>query len=594
MIVKEKLFLLRQSMKTKGIDAYIVPSSDPHQSEYIAEHWQERKWISGFTGSAGHIVITSSHAGIWTDSRYFIQADVELKRTEYIVHKMENQFASPHIDYLVENLNPKATVALNGLMFSKAEVDLIKKSFAPKKINLLQNEDLISELWTDRPPLNEEEIKFFDIKYAGKSTAEKIFNIRQQMYDLGAKSHLITALDDLAWTFNIRATDVPFNPVVIGYALVAEKKTHLFVNPNRLTEEHKDILHKNRIIVHSYKEVFGFLNKTKKSTPMLIDANLCNQAIFDAINAKKILSTSIPKLHKPIKTKVEITHIKMVMKKDGAALARTFYWLENALEASETIDEVEVAQKLATFRGLHNTYQGESFAAIVGYQANGAIIHYHPMPETCKKISPEGILLVDSGGQYFDGTTDITRTLLLGRPTVEQKQVYTMILKGLIALSQAIFPEGTTGGQLDVLARQFLWNDGKNYLHGTGHGVGFYLNVHEPPQGFAPVHTERGKTVIKPGMLTSNEPGFYKAGEYGMRLENLILSVTSDKPEFLKFETVSLYPFEHELIDIALLTNNEIKWLNEYHKKVFTGISPLLDADLKKWFKEKCREIKNI
>jgi Xaa-Pro aminopeptidase len=343
--------------------------------------------------------------------------------------------------------------------------------------------------------------------------------------------------------------------------------------------------------VHTYDSIIPFLNNLNETTKILVDPNLCSQTIYESINGQIIHETSISKLLKSIKNEVETAHIRNAMKKDGAALAQTFYWLEQKLKNGEEVSEVDVAKKISENRSHQDFYQGESFGAIIGYKENGAIIHYHPEPETCKTIRPEGILLADSGGQYKDGTTDITRTFTLSPPSADQKKSYTLILKGMIALSMAKFPEGTTGAQLDTLARQFLWAEGLNYGHGTGHGVGFFLNVHEPPQGFAPVHSERGRTVQLPGMLTSNEPGFYKEGEYGMRIENLILTQKSQIDGFLEFETVTLYPFDHLLMDKSLLTHGEISWINDYHQKVYDDVSTYLNGEVKLWFKEKCKPI---
>lgn len=591
MTVNQKLSNLRKVMAKHDIDAIIIPSSDPHQSEYVAEHWQERAWISGFTGSAGLVAITKNHAGLWTDSRYFLQGEMELKGSEFVLHKMTNQFASPYVDFVADQLKEGQTVSINGFMFSKSAVESMQKSFSEKGIKLEYRKDLISEVWTDRPPLSDAPILYHEDKYSGKSLGEKLNDIRLKLADQNADLHLITTLDDIAWTFNIRGKDVDYNPVSIAYAIIGKSDAHIFVQQNKLSEFVKKQFAKNNVKIWPYDDMIAHLNKLDEKSSILVDPSLCSQSLYEAINAKVVSGTSIPKGLKAIKNDTEIKHIRSVMKKDGAALANTFYWLEQSLSAGVDIDEVAVAEKLAENRSLQKYYQGESFGAIVGYKGNGAIIHYHPERPSCSAIKADGILLVDSGGQYCDGTTDITRTFTLSAPTDEQKKAYTLILKGMISLSKARFPEGTPGGQLDTLARQFLWSEGMNYGHGTGHGVGFFLNVHEPPQGFAPIHSERGKTVHQPGMLTSNEPGFYKEGEFGMRIENLILTVKSEKPGFLEHETVTLYPFDHNLIDKARLSKEEISWINDYHKKSYAGIAPLLKGDVKAWFKNKCRKV---
>lgn len=591
MNISDRLKSIRAVMAENKVDAIIIPSSDPHQSEYVAAHWQERAWVSGFTGSAGTVAITQKHAGLWTDSRYFLQGEMELKGTSFVLHKMINQFSAPWIDFLSDELATGSTVAVNGLMFSKSSVESMKSSLSASGLHLLHRLDLVSKIWSDRPDLSKETVTLHETKYAGKSTDEKLSMIRSEMNKSNVDYHLITALDDLCWTFNIRGKDVDYNPVAIAYALIGHNDAHLFIHPGKLSKAATSALKSNNVTVHHYDDIIGFLNQLDNKKSVLTDPNLCSAILYEAINAQIITGTSIPKGLKAIKNEVECAHIRNVMKKDGAALANTFYWLENALQNKKKVKETDVALQLIANRSQQKNYQNESFGAIIGYRENGAIIHYHPEPETCKTILPEGILLVDSGGQYCDGTTDITRTFTLSTPSEEEIKAYTLILQGMVALSRAKFPEGTMGVQLDTFARQFLWTEGMNYGHGTGHGVGFFMNVHEPPQGFAPNIAERGKTVHLPGMLSSNEPGFYKEGAFGMRIENLILCVPSSCPGFLEFETVTLYPFEHALIDKSRLSKAEIQWINDYHKKVYAQVSPLLKGDVKAWFKEKCRKI---
>jgi Xaa-Pro aminopeptidase len=436
-----------------------------------------------------------------------------------------------------------------------------------------------------------EKVLIHDIKFAGKPVDDKLAEIRLKMKEQKADFHMISALDDLAWTFNIRGNDVEYNPVIIGYGIISLSKAYFFVDKNKISSEIQAYFDLFEIELKDYDSIMGFVSQLQETQIMFVDPNICSQTIYESINAKILHGPSIPKLLKAIKNKIEIDHVREVMKKDGAASAETFYWLEQNLNKNQGITECEFATKLAYNRSLKENYHGESFGAIIGYKSNGAIIHYHPMPETCKTILPEGILLADSGGQYMDGTTDITRTIALNEPTGNQKRHYTLILKGMVSLSMAKFPEGTTGGQLDTLARQFLWSEGLNYLHGTGHGVGFFLNVHESPQGFGPVHSERGKTIHQVGMLSSNEPGYYVEGEYGMRIENLIVVINSKLEGFLEFETLTLYPLDHSLIELSLLTISEINWLNQYHTLVYSGIESFLKGEIKVWFKEKCRPI---
>jgi len=590
MNIQEKLRLLRQEMHSKGIDAYIIPSTDPHQSEYVCEHWQSRKWISGFTGSAGTVAVTQQHAGLWTDSRYFLQAEHELEGSSIALHKMTNQFAPQYAEFLAENLPQGSNVGIDGLMWSQAAVEHIQQLLTAKGIELSDKEDFISPLWDHRPPVSDEKIIIHPDIYAGMDAAHKIRLIRSQMADIGATYHIISALDDLAWTFNLRGRDVEFNPVFIAYGIISQDKAWLFIDENKLSQEVKVYLTDLQTDCLPYNSISTFITNIDKDEKILVDPYICSAALYKQIPCRIINGSSIPKKLKAIKNSTECSHIRNVMRKDGAALAGMFCWLEQNI-GKHRITEHDIVQELARFRSRQPLYFGESFGAIVGYKSNGAIIHYDPPAEGSAEILPDGILLVDSGGQYTDGTTDITRTVSLGSATAQEMSHYTLILKGMIALSKIKFPYGTTGVQLDTLARQFLWEQGLNYLHGTGHGVGFFLNVHEPPQGFAAINSERGRTVMEPGMLSSNEPGYYIPGNYGMRIENLILCQKSETEGFLEFETMTLYPFDLNLIDQKLLTPAEIRWINQYHQKVYDEIAPLLETDVKVWFAAKCRQL---
>lgn len=589
-MILQRLAALREEMKRTGTDAFIIPSTDPHQSEYVADHWQARRWISGFTGSAGSVVVFADEAGLWTDSRYFLQAEQELKDTGITLFRMKNQFEAEYAQYILTKLKPGQTVAIDGLMWSHAMVNDLKTMFSQEEIKLETNSNIIDSVWQDRPSLLMDVILVHDSKYAGKSAKEKISEVRQAMAQQKVDYHFITALDDIAWLYNVRGKDVAYNPVVVSYALVGRNEAYFFVDEKKTDDQIKAYFADQEINIIPYSETTSFLSKLPAEAKMSVDAAICSDKIYHIISCQKQVGTSIPKLLKAIKNDVECEHIRHAMAKDGAALANTFFWLENKL-GNEPITEYNVLEKLAYFRSQQKAYFGESFGAIVGYKGNGAIIHYAPPAHGSALIQPEGILLVDSGGQYKDGTTDITRTFSLSNPTDEEKKHYTLILKGLIALSKIKFPKGTSGGQLDTLARQFLWENGLNYLHGTGHGVGFFLNVHEPPQGFASIASERGRTIIEPGMLTSNEPGHYIAGKYGMRLENLIICQESETDGFLSFETVTLYPFEIQLIHQNMLTPAEIQWFNQYHELVWEKVSPLLSGEIKDWFATKCQTL---
>jgi len=593
MTVNKKITALRSAMKAHHLDAYIIPSGDPHQGEYVADHWKSRQWISGFSGSAGIAVITQVHAGLWTDSRYFLQAEEELKGSGMVLQKQGVAHAPEHISWLRDNLPEGSKVGFDGKLFSVGQVRRLARAFHAKKIELETGVDLVAELWKDRPPLPQNAVFEHEVKYAGLSRAQKLEAVREKMGQ--ADYYLISTLDDIAWLFNLRGSDVECNPVFYSYAVVGKEDAYLFIEESKLPDDLKTALLQEGIFAKSYHHLESFLKELPAKKSISIDRTSTSNQVYNAIRTEQIKQgENIVLSMKAIKNPVEIEHIKEAMLKDGVALTRLYRWLEAALK-NRSVAETEVAEKLAEFRRAQGDYHGESFDAIVGYNSNGAIVHYHAMPESCASIREEGILLLDSGGQYADGTTDITRTIALGEPTEEQKRNFTLVLKGHIALATCKFPAGTTGTQLDTLARMFLWKDNLNYGHGTGHGVGFFLNVHEPPQGFATnPSTSRGTTALEPGMFTSNEPGFYKTGKYGIRIENLVLcveDVENDFGKFLKFETLTLFPIDLKLVDKNLLSEEEKAWLNAYHVTVFEKTTPFLDGEEVDWLKEKCKEI---
>jgi Xaa-Pro aminopeptidase len=595
MTINQRLGALREAMQSAGIDAYIIPSSDPHQSEYVAEYWKAREWISGFTGSAGTCAVTHGHAGLWTDSRYFLQAEEQLSVSDFELHKLGVQGASEHVGWLAEHLDRGGKVGCDPWVISLAEWRRMEKEFSKKGIELVATEDLVGAIRTDLPGLPAEEVFEQLVEYAGESRAEKLGRIRSSMHQEGATLHLLSTLDDIAWTMNVRGSDVQCNPVAISYAVVGKEKAWLFIDEHKPTETLKQSLTEDGVELKSYDEIHSFLESLSVDETILIDPATTSKALFDAIQSAPVAEGStIPIGLKAIKNTVEVEGIRRAMVKDGVALTRFFRWFESTL-AERGIPETEVAEQLAHFRSEQEGYYGESFDAIVGYKGNGAIVHYRAMPETCATIQPEGILLIDSGGQYRDGTTDITRTVALSEPDPASKKHFTLVLKGHIALSECVFPEGTRGIQLDILARQFLWNEHLNYGHGTGHGVGVFLNVHEPPQGFAPTLTSRGTTPFSAGMFSSNEPGFYKEGSYGIRIENLILTVEAgqdaDGVQWLRFENLTWFPIDKALIDKTLLTESECQWLNAYHKTVYELLSPQLNREECEWLAEKCAPV---
>ena len=589
MTTNDKIISLRKSMKSNGLDAYIIPSNDIHQSEYVADHWKCREWISGFTGSAGTIVITDTSADLWTDSRYFLQADAELADTEISLCKPQNRFAPEHIEKLTNQLPEGSVVGIDGDVCMIGQFERYQKILQKSKIELNTSHDLFDEVWTDRPTAPSDPIFVHDIVYAGKSCADKLTDIRSEMKDKGVDHHLVTTLDDIAWIFNIRGTDVEFNPVAVAFAMISTTNCTLFIDHSKVSKEIETSLQEAGVNLKSYDDITATLTSIPSDDVILVDRSSCAVNLYNAIQCKIKSGDTISTAMKGRKNEVELGHISNAMAKDGAALANTFYWMEQAVKNGETISEADVADKLAHYRSKMEGYQGESFPAIVGYRGNGAIIHYRPMHETCADLRPESIILIDSGGQYLDGTTDITRTIALGTPSKEEKRNFTLVLKGMIGLSKMTFPKGTAGAQLDTIARMHLWESGLNYGHGTGHGVGFFLNVHEGPQGISGLSSARGRTPLEVGMITSNEPGYYKEGAYGIRVENLIATVPSDHEGFLEFDTLTLYPMDIKMIDEAIFSKSEKAWLNNYHYKVLKAVSPYLDGDIKSWFELKCR-----
>ena len=593
MNINERISMFRQGMQENDVDAYIIPSSDPHQSEYVAEHWKSRAWISGFTGSAGIAVVSKRHAGLWTDSRYFIQGEKELQDSEFELHKVYNQGSPQFIDWLLENLQEGNTVGCDGSLFSFQQIRLYAGKLARKGIILNATLDLMLSTWTQRPSLPSGQVYELPIKYTGESRLSKINRIRVKMKDEGSDTHLISTLDDIAWIFNIRGSDVTYNPVIIAYSIITANKAILFLDSSKLSDDLKVKLEEDGITILPYDAIWKYLNEMDEQADILIDESTISHKLYQAINSKNKINRRLPSIDmKAIKNEVEIGHFRNVMKKDGVALIKFYRWLEDNIGSG--ITEHDCVLKLAECRASQDGYKSESFGAIVGYKGNGAIVHYSPSDEGSAEISNDGILLVDSGGQYIDGTTDITRTISLVNITEEEKNAYTRVLKGNIALDKAIYPTGTLGVQLDTLARVYLWEDQLNFLHGTGHGIGFFLNVHEGPQGFHPGVASRSKNAILEGMVTTNEPGYYEAGKFGIRIENCLLTIKegdSSSGEFLKFETLTLFPIDTSLINFDLISDSEIKWLNDYHGKVLERLSPYLEADEKEWLEKKCVKV---
>ncbi len=588
----QELKKLRTAMQERGIAALIVPGTDPHASEYIAEHWQERKYISGFTGSAGTAVVTTNGGGVWTDSRYFLQAAAQLKGSTLELQKEGLMETLDIPSWLGANLKSGDTVAVNPQMFSINGFKAVESKLNSYGLNLNANYDLINETWEGRPSMPTEKAFLLDKKYSGADTADKLKSVRSKMCAAGVNTLLLTALDDIAWLFNLRGSDIECNPVAVAFAIVYENKTTLFINPDKLDEEARTYFTNANVEWTEYNNIYAALKNLSETTKIGVDYGKANYSLYQAIPCacQVVGLPSIVFKMKAVKNATEIAGTRNTMVKDGVALTRFFRWLETELPKGE-VSELSVINKLRAYREEQELFFTDSFDTIAGYAEHGAIVHYRADEESNIALKQESFLLLDSGGQYFDGTTDITRTVALGELTEEQKDDYTLVLKGHLCLGAASFPYGTRGAQLDALARQFLWNTNRQYGHGTGHGVGHFLNVHEGPQS---IRMDENPTLLEVGMILSNEPGLYRAGKHGIRIENLVTIIEKEENEFGKFlcfETLTLFPYDINAINTKLLSAEEIKMINDYHHMVFEKLSPSLNAEETEWLKHKTREI---
>ena len=585
---------LRAEMQKAGIDAYIIPNTDPHQSEYFSEHYKSITWLSSFTGSNSTIVVTQEFAGLWTDGRYFLQASQELEGTGIQMMKLEVQINPEYLEWTAKNLTENSRVGIDGRMFSIGQHKLMQQLFQSKNIQIVDDIDLFEIIRADRPAVEANDIFEHDVKYAGQSRSEKFQTIRQKMTEIGVENYLVSALDDIGWMFNIRGNDVSYNPVTYAYAIINSQNTHLFIQSSKVPAGLKERLESDDIILHEYEEIARFMGGLTNSSILLSNGQTSvwlRNSLPDTCIIKS--GSSIVQVLKGIKNATEQACLREAMIKDGVAMVRFLKWLDDNI-GKMTISELSASDKLHECRAAQDLFVGDSFPAISGYKGNGAIIHYKVSPKTDTEMQADGIYLIDSGGQYLDGTTDITRTISLGTPTQEQKKIYTLVLKGHIALAALKFPEGTRGNQLDVMARQPLWQYGLNFRHGTGHGVGFFMNVHEGPQRIGPGTGGAYDVTMKEGMYSSNEPGFYKEGEFGMRIENLIIAQKAEKTDygqFYEFETITLCPMENKLVDPSLLTADQRKWYNDYQQEVYDKIAPKLEADEKAWLAQQCQAI---
>ncbi len=582
---------LREEMRRVNVDAVIIPGTDPHQSEYICDHWKFRDWVSGFTGSNGTAVVTLEHAALWTDSRYFLQAGIELADSGFEMMK-ENMGNDPTIhEWLQQVLEEDSVIAIDGRLYNAQEANRLERFCGENGFMLATEFYPADKIWQDRPARPSEPAYVHDVQYAGEEASEKIERLLTVLDNNDATGMLVTALDDIAWLLNLRGNDVAFTPVVIAFAYISRKEKVLFIDDNKVTDEVRRHLKACDIKTRDYDDVERYLERVSEHEVVLIDPNRVSDTLANALQCQKVYYRSPITDLKCIKNEVQIEGFRHAMERDGAALVRLFKWIEETAP-SGMINEVDVWNKGKEFRAQQDLYREDSFAMICGYKEHGAIVHYEATDESASTLHGEGILLVDSGAQYLDGTTDITRTITLGNPTAQEKHDFTLVLKGHLALQRAKFPVGTTGCQLDVLARMPLWQEAMTYGHGTGHGVGHFLGCHEGPQS---IRTNLVDVKLAPGMVTSNEPGLYKTGEYGIRTENLLLVVEAEKTEdfgnFLTFEPLTLYPYDLELIDRTMLTSEEVAQINDYHRMVRDRISPLLNADEAAWLAAKTKEI---
>ncbi|MDR3009365.1 MAG: aminopeptidase P family protein [Sphingobacterium sp.] len=587
----EKLAAIREAMKVQGIDGYIIPSSDPHISEYLPERYKCIAWASGFTGSAGTLAITQDFAGLWTDSRYFVQAAEQLAGTGFELVKLKAQGAAEYADWLGEQLSAGAKVAFDGNLASLLVAQSVQHTLEPLEIKVDGHIDLLSSLWEGRPELPKAQAYLLGENITGQSTVSKIEAVRAEMKKNRTEAHLISSLDDLAWLLNIRGQDVPCNPVVLGFVLITADKATLYIEPSKLTVQATEELKGYGVDVAAYEDIFETI-PTLEVASILIDPKRTCFAVFDSVPKQvKIVERINPSTSlKAIKNKVEVENNRHTFVKDGVALTRFFKWLEENVSSGE-LSELSIAAKLRGFRESQEGFVDVSFTTIAGYLDHGALPHYSANEKSNYTLQPKGLLLVDSGGQYNTGTTDITRVVTLGALTQEEKEDYTLVLKGTIEGSQAIFPTGTRGYQIDAITRRPLWETLRNYGHGTGHGVGFFLNVHEGPQVFNAAAID---VAVEPGMITSIEPGLYRVGKHGIRIENLVLTRkagSSEFGDFLDFETLTVCYIATDLIEKSLLDKKHIAWLNNYNQWVFDQLSIHLTAEEKNWLAEKCQAI---
>lgn len=593
--ITTRIDALRSAMKQHGIDAYIIYSDDGHLGEYTPERWKGREWISGFDGSAGKVIVTANKAGLWTDSRYFLQATEQLEGSPIKLYKEEVAGFPTMEEFLTQELTPGQVVGLDGTCASQSTIDALRKKLTAFELTLNTEYDLLDEVWSNRPAIPNNPFRYQPVEYSGESTRERIERLRKEFAKNGANATILVTLDEVCWAFNIRGNDVECNPVGVAYGVITSNEAVLFTFEEKVPNNVRQELEDNGVTIQSYNEVVRFIEKLTPQDRLFVDRNKINGKLYDAIpkNTPIIEGTSIVTMQKSYKNDTERACVRKAMHVDGVALTRFFKWLEEALAKGKTYTEYEIEGILSSFRAKSPDYIGDSFSTIAGYNGHGAIVHYHATPEGSYTIKNDGVLLLDSGAQYKYGTTDITRTISLGEknPNPELIEDYTLVLKGHITLAMAKFPEGTRGNQLDILARKALWDRGWSFGHGTGHGVGVALNVHEGPQNF---RTDNNPTPMAVNTFTSNEPGIYRANKWGIRIENLVFTIEKETTEFgkfLGFETVTLCYMDNRLVKKELLTEAEIEWYNNYQETVYRELSPSLNEEEAQWLRNKTKAI---
>ena len=585
--VAPHLAALRQRMAAFGIAATVIPHTDPHHSEYPADHWQLRRHLSGFTGSAGTLVVTADSALLWTDSRYFLQADRQLAGTGITMMK-DGLLTTPSIEqWLCEHLPEGSTVGIDGMLFSITETRTMRAALDKAGIKLnTAFEPADESVWPARPALPECHIYIHDLEYAGQSAADKIAAVLANAAEAGANAVFISALDEIAWTLNIRSNDVEYNPVATGHLYLSADTKVLFTDPRKLTDEVRAHLKEAAVECRDYTDILTFLGSLPQNVKVLLSAGQSATNVEATLGDRAIVGSSAVAMLKAVKNEAQIRGTRAAMLRDGVAMVKALCEIDTLVRKGETLTEMDIPAILTRHRSQGELYVEESFETISGFGPHGAIVHYAARPDTNEPINASNLLLIDSGASYLDGTTDITRTISFGQATAEQRHDFTLVMKGHIALARAVFPEGTRGHQLDAIARMPLWKEGKLYLHGTGHGVGHFLCVHEGPQS---IRLNDTGAPLLPGMITSNEPGLYLDGRYGIRCENLVLTVpamTTEFGRFFKFETLTLCPFDRALFDVSIMTPDEVNWVNNYHARVYNDISPLVEGATLDWLRE--------